>query len=88
MGVDPLEKIAEIDLADPAVARVLRLQHAFGLRLQEASLFNPARDQVSETVLRVTALTGLIRVVWTVTLEVVAMGLLAMYGQLLTYPEA
>lgn len=55
LGVDPLEKIAEIHESDPAVSRVLRLQHAFGLRLQEASLLNPARDQVSETVLRVTA---------------------------------
>ena len=54
-GVDPLEKIAEIAGDDPAVARVLRLQHAFGLRLQEASLLNPARDRVGEQSLRVVA---------------------------------
>jgi len=55
VGVDPLEKIAEIEQDDPAVARVLRLQHAFGLRIQEASLLNPARDRVGETLLRVVA---------------------------------
>ncbi|TVR63196.1 MAG: hypothetical protein EA420_08020 [Candidatus Competibacteraceae bacterium] len=54
-GVDPLEKIAEIERDDPAVARVLRLQHAFGLRIQEASLLNPARDRTDETQLRVVA---------------------------------
>ncbi|MCB1771247.1 MAG: integrase domain-containing protein, partial [Candidatus Competibacteraceae bacterium] len=54
-GVDPDEKIAEIARDDPAVARVLRLQHAFGLRIQEASLLNPARDIVNATQLRVVA---------------------------------
>ena len=54
-GVDPLEKIAEIEQDDPAVARVLRLQHAFGLRLREASLLDPARDVVGEGWLRVVA---------------------------------
>jgi len=54
-GVDPEAKIAEIENDDPAVARVLRLQHAFGLRLQEASLLNPARDTVNATQLRVVA---------------------------------
>lgn len=42
-GVDPLDKIAEIAEDDPDVARVLRLQYAFGLRVQEASLLNLAR---------------------------------------------
>ena len=54
-GVDPLEKIAEIEQDDPAVARVLRLQHAFGLRLREASLLDPARDVVGADWLRVVA---------------------------------
>ncbi|HRD68379.1 MAG TPA: integrase domain-containing protein [Candidatus Competibacter sp.] len=54
-GVDPVLKIAEIAAADPQVARVLRLQHAFGLRLQEASLLNPLRDRVDEIYLRVWA---------------------------------
>jgi len=54
-GVDPEAKIAEIEGDDPAVARVLRLQHAFGLRLQEASLLNPARDTVNATQFRVVA---------------------------------
>lgn len=54
-GVDPLEKIADIATQDPEVARVLRLQHAFGLRLQEASLCDPRRDQISEDALRITA---------------------------------
>ena len=54
-GIDPLEKIAEIAADDPAVARVLRLQHAFGLRLQEASLLDPARDVLDPTHLRVVA---------------------------------
>lgn len=53
-GVEPSEKIAEIGRMDPDVARVLRLQHAFGLRLQEASLLDPRRDAVGEW-LRVTA---------------------------------
>jgi len=54
-GVDPAAKIAAIENDDPAVARVLRLQHAFGLRLQEASLLNPVRDTVNTTQLRVVA---------------------------------
>lgn len=54
-GIDPLEKIAEIAGDDPTVARVLRLQHAFGLRLQEASLLNPGRDGVDGQELRVVA---------------------------------
>lgn len=54
-GVDPLAKIAEIAQDDPAVARVLRLQYAFGLRIQEASLLNPARDLVDGQELRVVA---------------------------------
>ena len=54
-GVDPAAKIAAIENDDPAVARVLRLQHAFGLRIQEASLLNPARDTVNATQLRVVA---------------------------------
>ena len=54
-GVDPEAKIAEMASDDPAVARVLRLQHAFGLRIQEASLLNPARDTVNATQLRVVA---------------------------------
>ena len=54
-GVDPAAKIAGIAQDEPAVARVLRLQHAFGLRLQEASLLNPARDTVGEDQLRVVA---------------------------------
>jgi len=54
-GVDPAAKIAAIASDDPAVARVLRLQHAFGLRIQEASLLNPARDTVNATQLRVVA---------------------------------
>ena len=54
-GIDPLEKIAEIAEDDPEVARVLRLQHAFGLRIQEASLLNPARDWDGEGWLRVVA---------------------------------
>ena len=54
-GVEPLEKIAGIAETDPAVARVLRLQHAFGLRIQEASLLNPARDTVGEAQLRIVA---------------------------------
>ena len=54
-GVDPEAKIAEIATDDPAVARVLRLQHAFGLRIQEASLLNPARDRVNDHILRVVA---------------------------------
>lgn len=54
-GIDPLEKIAEIAEDDPSVARVLRLQHAFGLRLQEASLLSPARDALDPTILRVVA---------------------------------
>lgn len=54
-GIDPLEKIAEIAGDDFDVARVLRLQHAFGLRIQEASLLNPARDRVGEQYLRVVA---------------------------------
>ena len=45
-GVDPHEKIAEIAADDADVARVLRLQYAFGLRLQEASLLNPVRDML------------------------------------------
>lgn len=55
VGIDPLEKIAAIEPDDPAVARVLRLQHAFGLRIQEASLLNPARDTVGEAQLRIVA---------------------------------
>ena len=54
-GIDPLAKIAEIAQDDPAVARVLRLQYAFGLRIQEASLLNPARDGVDGQELRVVA---------------------------------
>ena len=54
-GVDPLEKIAEIARDDPHVARVLRLQHAFGLRIQEASLLDPARDALGGNLLRVVA---------------------------------
>ena len=54
-GIDPLAKIAEIEQDDPAVARVLRLQHAFGLRIQEASLLNPARDRLGAQSLRVVA---------------------------------
>ena len=54
-GVDPVQKMAEIAADDPPVGRVLRLQHAFGLRLQEASLLNPLRDRVDETYLRVVA---------------------------------
>ena len=54
-GVDPLDKIAEIAEDDPDVARVLRLQHAFGLRVQEASLLNPARDVLEPDGLRVVA---------------------------------
>ena len=54
-GVDPLAKIAAIAEDDPEVARVLRLQHAFGLRLQEASLLDPARDWAGEGWLRVVA---------------------------------
>ncbi len=54
-GVDPLDKIAEIAEDDPDVARVLRLQHAFGLRVQEASLLNPARDLLEPDCLRVVA---------------------------------
>lgn len=37
------------------MARVLRLQHAFGLRVQEASLLNPARDAQEPDCLRVVA---------------------------------
>ncbi len=51
-GVDPLDKIAEIAEDDPDVARVLRLQYAFGLRVQEASLLNPARDVLEPDGLR------------------------------------
>ena len=54
-GLDPAPKIAEIAADDLAVARVLRLQHAFGLRLQEASLLNPRRDRVDDRYLRVWA---------------------------------
>ena len=54
-GVDPAAKIAAIEDDDPAVARVLRLQHTFGLRIQEASLLNPARDTVNAAQLRVVA---------------------------------
>ena len=54
-GIDPLAKIAEIAQDDPAVARVLHLQYAFGLRIQEASLLNPARDGVDGQELRVVA---------------------------------
>ena len=54
-GVDPLDKIAEIAEDDPDVARVLRLQQAFGLRVQEASLLNPARDVLEPDCLRVVA---------------------------------
>lgn len=54
-GVNPLAKIAEIAADDPDVARVLRLQYAFGLRLQEASLLSPARDVLEPTILRVVA---------------------------------
>ena len=54
-GVDPLDKIAEIAEDDPDVARVLRLQYAFGLRVQEASLLNPARDVLEPDGLRVVA---------------------------------
>ena len=54
-GIDPLEKIAEIAADEPAVARVLRLQWAFGLRLQEAALLNPARDALDTAWLRVVA---------------------------------
>jgi site-specific recombinase XerC len=54
-GLDPAPKIAEIAADDPAVAQVLRLQHAFGLRLQEASLLNPRRDRVDGLYLRVWA---------------------------------
>ena len=52
-GVDPHEKIAEIAADDADVARVLRLQYAFGLRLQEASLLNPVRDVLDQKTLRV-----------------------------------
>ena len=52
-GVDPHEKIAEIAADDADVARVLRLQYAFGLRLQEASLLNPVRDMLDRETLRV-----------------------------------
>lgn len=54
-GVDPDAKIAEVARMDPEVARVLRLQRAFGLRLQEASLLDPERDAAGEGWLRVTA---------------------------------
>ena len=54
-GVDPLDKIAEIAEDDPDVARVLRLQYAFGLRVQEASLLSPARDALEPDTLRVVA---------------------------------
>ncbi|MBK8168610.1 MAG: integrase domain-containing protein [bacterium] len=54
-GVDPDEKIAEVARADPDVARVLRLQSAFGLRVQEASLLAPERDWDGAGWLRVTA---------------------------------
>lgn len=54
-GLDPLEKIREIAADDPAVARVLRLQHAFGLRVQEASLLNPQRDVLANGWLRIVA---------------------------------
>ncbi len=54
-GIDPLEEIALIAADDPDVARVLRLQYAFGLRLQEASLLNPARDVLEPDTLRVVA---------------------------------
>lgn len=53
-GIDIAAKIAEIAEQDAHVARVLRLQQAFGLRIQEASLLNPGRDRQG-TILRVVA---------------------------------
>ena len=53
--VNAWEKIEQVGEDDPAVARVLRLQLAFGLRIQEASLLNPERDTVADQYLRVVA---------------------------------
>ena len=54
-GVDAQEKIAQVAGDDAAVARILRLQLAFGLRIQEASLLQPSRDTVGDRYLRIVA---------------------------------
>jgi len=51
-GVDAVELIEKVAETHPDVARVLRLQLAFGLRIQEASLLKPERDQVGEQYLQ------------------------------------
>lgn len=53
-GVEPLDVLARVVAKDPNVARVLCLQLAFGLRLQEASLLRPSRDDLGD-LLRVVA---------------------------------
>lgn len=40
-GVDILQKIAEVEAVDPRVAIHLKLEHAFGLRLQESVSLHP-----------------------------------------------
>lgn len=40
-GVDILQKIAEVEAVDPRVAIHLKLEHAFGLRLQESVTLHP-----------------------------------------------
>ena len=47
-GVDQAAVIARVEAKDPRVALVLRLIFAFGLRVQEASLFRPQWDDLGD----------------------------------------
>ena len=49
-GADPLEILSRVVSQDEDVARVLCFQLAFGLRLQEASLFRPTQDDRGDEV--------------------------------------